>query len=60
MPETHAPTPPSAEFLTRVTGAQRSLYAFILTLVRQSADAEDVLQETNVVLWQKAAEQDAI
>ncbi|MBD3250930.1 sigma-70 family RNA polymerase sigma factor [Candidatus Uhrbacteria bacterium] len=59
MPETPAPTPPSAEFLTRVTGAQRSLYAFLLTLVRQSADAEDVLQETNVVLWQKAAEFDS-
>lgn len=51
--------PPSAEFLSHVTRAQRSLYAFILTLVRQSADAEDVLQETNVVLWQKAAEFDA-
>jgi RNA polymerase sigma-70 factor (ECF subfamily) len=28
-------------------------------LVRQPADAEDVLQETNVVLWRKAAEFDA-
>ena len=35
------------------------MYAFILTLVRQPPDAEDVLQETNVVLWQKAAEFDA-
>jgi RNA polymerase sigma-70 factor (ECF subfamily) len=34
------------------------LYAFILTLVRQPADAEDVLQETNVVLWRKAGEYD--
>lgn len=58
MPETTPPIPPSAEYLGHVTRAQRSLYAFILTLVRQPADAEDVLQETNVVLWQKAAEFD--
>jgi RNA polymerase sigma-70 factor (ECF subfamily) len=51
-------SPPSAEFLSRVTKAQRSLYAFLLTLVRQPADAEDILQETNVVLWQKADEFD--
>ena len=60
MSESTAPTPPSTDFLSRVTRAQRSLYAFILTLVRQPADAEDVLQETNVVLWQKAAEFDAM
>jgi RNA polymerase sigma-70 factor (ECF subfamily) len=59
MPGTDSPHPPSAEFLGCVSRAQRSLYAFILTLVRQPADAEDVLQETNVVLWQKAAEFDA-
>ncbi len=59
MLDTDSPHPPSAEFLGCVSRAQRSLYAFILTLVRQPADAEDVLQETNVVLWQKAAEFDA-
>jgi RNA polymerase sigma-70 factor (ECF subfamily) len=59
MSDTIPPAPPSAEYLTRVTSLQRSLYAFILTLVRQPADAEDVLQETNVVLWQKASEFDA-
>jgi RNA polymerase sigma-70 factor (ECF subfamily) len=58
MSEGTPPNPPSAEYLGCVTRAQRSLYAFILTLVRQPADAEDVLQETNVVLWQKAAEFD--
>lgn len=57
--DTIPPNPPSAEFLTAVTSLQRSLYAFILTLVRQPADAEDVLQETNVILWQKASEFDA-
>jgi len=49
---------PSAEFLAQVTKAQRSLYGFISTLVWRPADAEDVLQETNLVLWRKAAEFD--
>jgi RNA polymerase sigma-70 factor (ECF subfamily) len=59
MPENAPPEPPSVEFLSRVSRAQRSLYAFIVTLVRQAADAEDVLQETNVVLWRKAGEYDS-
>lgn len=51
--------PPSAEFLAHVTGAQRSLYGFITTLVGPSSDVDDVLQETNLVLWRKADEFDA-
>jgi RNA polymerase sigma-70 factor (ECF subfamily) len=47
---------PSAEFIREVTKAQRRLFAFIYSLVLRPQDAEDVLQETNVVLWQKAAE----
>ena len=58
MPQDASPTPPPADFLSRVSRAQRSLYAFILTLVRQPADADDVLQETNLVLWRKAHEYD--
>ena len=50
--------PPPAEFIADVTRAQRSLHAFIITLVRHAADADDVLQETNLVLWKKAAEFD--
>ena len=50
--------PPSAEFVARVTRAQRQLYGFISTLVFGHADVEDVLQETNLVLWRKAAEFD--
>jgi RNA polymerase sigma-70 factor (ECF subfamily) len=42
-----------------VTRAQRSLYGFISTLVLGHADVEDVLQETNLVLWRKAAEFDS-
>lgn len=51
-------TAPSAEFLTHVTRAQRQLYGFISTLVFGHADVDDVLQETNLVLWRKAAEFD--
>lgn len=39
-----------------MTRSQRRLYAFIYSLVRNASDAEDVLQETNLVLWQKSAE----
>ena len=46
----------SAAFVREVTANQRRLYAFILSLVRKPADADDVLQETNLVLWQKSAE----
>jgi RNA polymerase sigma-70 factor (ECF subfamily) len=47
---------PSAEFVGHVIRHQRRLYAFICALVRNPADAEDVLQECNLVLWRKSAE----
>jgi RNA polymerase sigma-70 factor (ECF subfamily) len=43
-----------AEFAVRMTQCQRKLHAFIISLVWNPADADDVLQETNLVLWQKA------
>lgn len=44
----------SAEELVRlIAQAQRRLYAFIFALVRRPADVDDILQETNVVLWRK-------
>ena len=46
----------SEPFLVLVTGAQRMLHAFILRLVPSLADADDILQETNLVLWSKQAE----
>jgi RNA polymerase sigma-70 factor, ECF subfamily len=46
----------SEPFLVLVTGAQRVLHAFILKLVPRLPDAEDILQETNLVLWSKQAE----
>ena len=53
------PTAPSAEFISQVTRCQRHLLAFVQTLIWHPADAEDVLQETNLVLWRKVDEFDA-
>ena len=47
---------PSAEFIENVTRVQRKLHAFIWSLVRSGADADDILQETNLVLWRKSDE----
>ncbi len=41
------------ELVLQIAQSQRRLFALILALVRRPADAEDVLQETNVVLWRK-------
>ena len=46
----------TAEFVRLLTDHQRQLYLYILTFLPHSADAEEVLQETNVVLWSKADE----
>ena len=44
------------EFVQNVNAAQRFLYALILTLVPRREDAYDILQETNLVIWQKRQE----
>ncbi|MFM7843914.1 MAG: sigma-70 family RNA polymerase sigma factor [Planctomycetota bacterium] len=49
----------STEFITQLTRAQRPLHAFVLSLVWNPAEVEDILQETNLVLWEKAEEFDA-
>jgi RNA polymerase sigma-70 factor (ECF subfamily) len=46
----------TVDFATLITASQRKLYAYIHSLLDNSAAAWDVLQETNVVLWQKQAE----
>lgn len=46
----------SAEFVGELLRSQRRLYAFIFSLTRNAADAEDVFQETNLVLWQKSGD----
>lgn len=47
------PADSSEELVQLIAQAQRRLYAFILALVRRTADADDILQETNIVLWRK-------
>lgn len=49
----------STKFVTQITRCQRQLHSFILSMVWNPAEADDVLQETNLVLWEKAAEFDA-
>ena len=39
-----------------LTSHQSRIYAYILSLVFDPDQAEDVLQQTNAVLWQKEAE----
>jgi RNA polymerase sigma-70 factor, ECF subfamily len=46
----------SAEFVKLITQHQRTLFGYIVTLVRNSSDSEDILQETNLVLWNKHKE----
>jgi RNA polymerase sigma-70 factor (ECF subfamily) len=40
-------------FLRLFLGNQRRVYAYILTLLPRRSDADDVLQETSLVLWDK-------
>lgn len=40
-------------FVVELGKHQRRLFLYILSMVPHAADAEDLLQETNVILWQK-------
>ena len=46
------------EFTKNLSSIQRKLYAFILSMCPNRADAEDILQETNLILCQKCHEYD--
>jgi RNA polymerase sigma-70 factor (ECF subfamily) len=48
----------TGEFVQLLTGAQSRLYAYICSLLGEAAGARDVLQETNLALWDKAREYD--
>ncbi len=50
--------PASDDFVALLTGSQRKLHAYIFSLVWNPADADDILQETNIVLLKKSAEYD--
>jgi RNA polymerase sigma-70 factor (ECF subfamily) len=43
-------------FVTHVINMQRNLFAYILTLLPNLEDANEVLQQTNLVLWSKRDE----
>lgn len=43
-------------FVELLTQHQRRLYGYIYSLVPNAADSDDLLQETNVVLWKKCRE----
>lgn len=47
-----------SEFVERLTEAQSTLYGAIYTLLAGKPEVADVLQETNRVLWRKAATYD--
>ncbi len=44
----------SEEFIRELTSVQRRLHAFILSLMPDPAAAEDILQDTNVLIWRKS------
>jgi RNA polymerase sigma-70 factor (ECF subfamily) len=46
----------SFEFSQKLVGIQRPLYSFVLSMLPHRQDAEDVLQETNLILCKKADE----
>lgn len=45
---------PDAGFVQLFTMVQRKLYLFILAQVPRPTDAEEILQETNLVIWRKS------
>lgn len=52
-PDDSNPSAPSEEFIQLFTQAQRSLYLFILAQIGGTQAAEEILQETNLVIWSK-------
>ena len=46
--------PPNTDFVYLLTSHQRSIYRFIIMFVPQPSDAEEVLQETNMLLCSKS------
>ena len=44
---------PSDDFVRELTANSQPIYGFIFTLVPNRADADEIFQETSVLLWQK-------
>jgi RNA polymerase sigma-70 factor, ECF subfamily len=60
-PEPHLPKPwraSAGSFVQLFSMHQRSVHAYISTLVPSAADADDIMQETSLALWQKFPEFD--
>ena len=49
-------TAPGTEFVQLFTHYQRRLFLYILSHVSNPIDAEEILQEANVVIWRKSAQ----
>jgi len=47
-------TETTGDFVQRMISVQSRLYAFIMSLVHNPEQAADVLQQTNLVMWQKS------
>ena len=45
---------PTVEFIQLLTTNQSRLFAYVVSLLGNRQQAEDVMQETNMVLWRKA------
>jgi RNA polymerase sigma-70 factor, ECF subfamily len=52
----HSAPDHSTWFVQRLADGQRGLYAYILQMLPNRADADDVLQRTNLVMWTKREE----
>lgn len=52
-PEDPGADPAVEEFVSLITQHQMALLAFLLSLVSNRSDAEDILQRVNVALWRK-------
>lgn len=50
----HPPHVPSREFIAELTGAQRRLHGFIRTLMHDPVVVDEILQETNLAVWEQA------
>lgn len=50
------PTNKNERFVKQWTRSEPRVFAYIYTLLQNWADAQDVLQETGIVLWQKLDE----
>jgi RNA polymerase sigma-70 factor, ECF subfamily len=56
MSEPIRPTIDVEEFVGLLMASERRVFSYILTLLPNVADAQDVLQEASIVLWRRLAE----